>query len=264
MSEPHVARAQALDSVTDQVADDHRLAEDIWSIVEFIENEPVLRRHLGTSSAPEQARAKLIDGLFAGKVSDSAISVLSAASGMRWGDGLTLASALERQGVRVILARADKAGRLDEVETQLFGILTMVRENPEIGAALAERQRSEDDRRRLLERLIAGKVAPDVAVLAARAVAARNRTFELTLEHYLTLAAAQRKRGIASIRVARPLNESQRARLLSTLITQFGRPLTMEITVDPAVLGGVHVTVGDEVIDGTVSSRLETAHRAFH
>jgi F-type H+-transporting ATPase subunit delta len=42
-----------------------------------------------------------------------------------------------------------------------------------------------------------------------------------------------------------------------------GRDVRLNVAVDPAVLGGIHVVIGDEVIDGTIATRLEAAHRAI-
>jgi F-type H+-transporting ATPase subunit delta len=77
------------------------------------------------------------------------------------------------------------------------------------------------------------------------------------------LAAAQRKRMVAQVRVARPLSQDQTQRLVGTLSSLKGREVRLNVALDPEVLGGIHVVIGDEVIDGTVASRLEQAHRAI-
>lgn len=264
MSDIQTARLQQLDAAADTVAADPGLAGDLFGLVDVIEVEPALRRHLSDPSHDDGARRQLIDRLFQGKVGDASLSVLAAAGAMRWSDGLSVTSALERQAVRAIMRTADRAGRLDDVEIQLFEVLRLVRSNSELSGALANRRRSLADRTTLLGGLLQGRVLPEVQQLAQRAVAARGRTFEFTMDGYLTLAAAQRRRGIAQVRVARPLTAEQRARLLAVLTGQAGRRLTMEVTVDPAVLGGVEVRIGDEVIDGSVSRRLEAARRAFN
>lgn len=263
MSDVQTARLRQLDQEVDAVGDDPRLAADLFGIVELLEAESALRRHLSDPSVPEAARRGLIDQVFVGKVSPGAVTVLSAASSLRWGEGQTLASALERQAVRVVVAEADAAGQLDELEHQLFGVLRAVRGSTELSVALGDRSRPLDVRRGLLRGLIQGKVLPSVITLSERAVAARSRTFELTVEGYLALAAAQRQRGIAQVTVARPLTDTQFDRLRAALVAQSGRPLTLEVTVDPAVLGGVQVVIGSDVIQGTVASRLEAARRAF-
>jgi F-type H+-transporting ATPase subunit delta len=67
---------------------------------------------------------------------------------------------------------------------------------------------------------------------------------------------------VAEIRVAAPLTDEQSRRLVSALSTVSGRTVRLNVAIDPTVMGGVHVTIGDEVIDGTVASRLEQARRA--
>ena len=75
------------------------------------------------------------------------------------------------------------------------------------------------------------------------------------------LAAQRRGRIIADVRVAAALTEDQHARLTAALKRIYRRDVSLQVAVDPRVLGGAVVTVGDEVIDGTVLNRLEQARR---
>jgi F-type H+-transporting ATPase subunit delta len=100
-------------------------------------------------------------------------------------------------------------------------------------------------------------------VLAKRAVLARERTFGQTIEGYITLAAAQKNRAVATVRVAKPLSSDQRNRLQAGLSQKIGREVTIQEVIDPDILGGVRVELGDEVFEGTVADRLESARRLF-
>ena len=66
---------------------------------------------------------------------------------------------------------------------------------------------------------------------------------------------------VATVRVARPLPDAEVDRLAAALTAQYGRPVHLNLLVDPSVLGGIRVEIGDDVIDGTVSSRLDDARR---
>jgi F-type H+-transporting ATPase subunit delta len=68
---------------------------------------------------------------------------------------------------------------------------------------------------------------------------------------------------VATVRVAKPLSSDQRARLQTALSRQIGRDVTIQEVIDPEVLGGVRVELGDEVFEGTVSGRLQEARRLF-
>ena len=63
------------------------------------------------------------------------------------------------------------------------------------------------------------------------------------------------------VRVARPLVDTDETRLKAALTRRYGRPVHLNVVVDPAVIGGIRVEIGDDVIDGTVSSRLDDARR---
>ena len=81
------------------------------------------------------------------------------------------------------------------------------------------------------------------------------------LEEYLRLAAVRRDELTALVTVAAPLTEQQHARLASALEAHYGKPVTLQLVEDPAVMGGIRIQVGDEVVDGTVLRRLEEARR---
>ncbi|MBA2456685.1 MAG: F0F1 ATP synthase subunit delta, partial [Nocardioidaceae bacterium] len=64
-----------------------------------------------------------------------------------------------------------------------------------------------------------------------------------------------------TVTVAQPLSDADHERLAEVLGRQYGRPVHLNVLVDPAVLGGLSVEVGDEIIDATMSGRLEDARR---
>ena len=68
---------------------------------------------------------------------------------------------------------------------------------------------------------------------------------------------------VATVRVAEPLTDEQRERLRQTLRAQAGRDVAIQEVIDENVVGGVRVELGDEVIEGTVASRLHDVRRLF-
>ncbi|MFC8911571.1 ATP synthase F1 subunit delta, partial [Streptomyces cinereoruber] len=89
----------------------------------------------------------------------------------------------------------------------------------------------------------------------------RGRSLEAGLESLSKLAAARRDRMVAVVTSAVPLSDRQKQRLGAALAKLYGREMHLNLDVDPSVLGGISVRVGDEVIDGTVAERLGEATR---
>ena len=83
----------------------------------------------------------------------------------------------------------------------------------------------------------------------------------MALAAYQKVAAEVRGEEVATVRVARPLADAERDRLASALARTYGRDVHLNVIVDPEVIGGIRVEIGDDVIDGTVASRLDDAGR---
>lgn len=244
-------------------ADLDSLAADLFAVVDALGSSVALRRAVTDPGAQPGQRQDLVHGLLDGKVSRTAVNVVVDAAGMRWSSGQTFVAALERQAVRAELRTADRAGTLDETEDELFRFARTVESDPELRNALSDRAMPLAARQGLVRDLLDGRAGAATVALARRAVVARERTFAHTIEGYVDLAAAQKNRVVATVRVARPLDADQRRRLQAALARQVGRDLVLQEVIDPDVLGGVRVELGDEVVEGTVAGRLDEAQRLF-
>ena len=261
MSNVQEARLSELDGVLDSQEQTPQLAEELFAVVDVLDRQPALRRALTDPGAEADSQNALIDALFGERISAASQAVLRAAVEQRWGSPSGLAASLERQAVRASMSSAQQAGTLDAVEDELFRFGRLVEGDPALRAALSDRTAPLQIRRELISDLLDGRAQAATTVRARRAVAARDRSFERTVENYLTLAADQRNRALAHVVVARQLTAEQHQRLAAVLSRQLGREVSLQIVLDPDVIGGVRVTVGDEVIEGTVSGRLEDARR---
>jgi len=179
------------------------LPGDLFAVVDALDSSVSLRRAMTDPSTPEEGRRRLVHTLLDGKVSKVAVHIVEEAAALRWGGGRALSDALERQGVRAQLMVAERAGSLDEVEDELFRFARVVEATPEVRDSLSDRAFDIAGRRALVEDLLRGRASDTTVVLARRAVAARQRTFAHTIEGYTELAAAQKNRVVATVRVAR-------------------------------------------------------------
>ena len=257
------ARVSSLDRMLDDRQVGDTFATDMFAVVDALEASPALRRAVTDPGTPESARKALVHGLLDGKVDKAVVDLVAEAATLRWAGGRTFAAALERQAVRGQLVAADRRSELDDTEDQLFRFARLVESNPDLRNVLADRSIDRSKRQELVGELLRDRATDATIMLAKRAVAARERTFANTIEGYVTLAAAQKNRVVATVRVAKPLTSNQRDRLHAALTKQIGRDVAIQEVIDPDVLGGVRVELGDEVFEGTVVDRLEAARRLF-
>lgn len=237
------------------------LGDELFQIVGVLDSAPALRRLFTDPSTEDAAKAKLAETVFAGKVGKESLAVLTVAVSSRWASGRDLSDGLETAGVQAHVAAADKAGELDALENELFEFGRVVVGDRALRQVLTDRTIAAAAKAELVATLIDGKVSKATAALAKQAVVARTGSFEKVLSAFADTAAARRSRLLAEVRVAYDLDDAERQRLADALKAKYGRDIHINTIVDPTVVGGISVAVGDEIVDGTVSSRLEDARR---
>jgi F-type H+-transporting ATPase subunit delta len=257
-------RTAVLSVVDQQVrggADATSLGNDLFAVVDVFDAQPGLRRMLTDPSSPVEAKSGLVSTLFLGKIDDGAYAALVAAAVGRWNSARDLSDALEDAGVEAHLAGAELAGAVDDVEDELFRFSRVVHGDPGLRTAISDRALPLAHKRDLLGSLLEGRAHPATVALVKQAVAARRRPFELTLEDYVETAAARRDELVATVRAAYDLDLDQRQRLSTALQGVYGKTVHLNVVVEPTLLGGATIEIGDELIDSSVAGRLEQARR---
>lgn len=238
------------------------LGDDLFAAAAVLDRELGLRRALTDPSRTGDDRAGLARAVFADRVGSAAVDVLVWAVRSRWSAPRELGDAVELLAVEAVAAAAEKAGRLDTVEDELFRISRIVAGAPELRTALADRSAPVESRAVLIEGLLGDRVAEETRRLVRQAVVApRGRTFDRAVEVYGQVAAELRSRLIATVTATVPLTEEQRGRLADALRRIYGSELHLNVQLDPDLVGGIRVEIGDEVIDGSMVARLDEARR---
>lgn len=239
------------------------VGSELFSVLTLLDGERSLRRALAdanASTAPH-ARVALVRGLFEGKVSEATLDVVASAVGQAWSHTSDLLDSLQLLGRESLLVAAQADGQLDAVEDELFRLGRIVAANPALERTLADRTAPAGARTTLVRALLDGKTTAVTEMLVAQVVERLRSEPADALDELSTLAARQREQSVAHVRSAVDLSAAQLERLTTALSRTYGRPVTVHVALDRDLTGGLVVQVGDEVIDGSVSGRIDALRR---
>jgi F-type H+-transporting ATPase subunit delta len=239
-----------------------RLADELFAVVGLLDTEHGLRRALSDPGKPAAEKAAVAGALLHGKITQRAEALVGAAVEARWATSGDLVDAIEQLAVEAMVLAAEADGNLDDLEDGLFRFGRVVSANPDLRAALADPSLPEQGKRRLLGTLLDGKVTAVTLGLISQMVAhPRGRSLAASLDLCAGIAARRRQQLIAVVRTAVELSVSQRRRLAEALARSYGHDVHLDVVIDPSVVGGISVQIGDELIDGTAASRLAEVRR---
>ncbi|QEN13283.1 F0F1 ATP synthase subunit B/delta [Mycolicibacterium sp. ELW1] len=262
--EAQAAVVEKFDALSSDLSADalSALSDDLASVAGLLIAEPILTRHLAESSGEVDAKKQLIHRLLDGKVGDNTLELLETAVSVRWSLTSDLVDVVEHVARLALLTRADRENQADELEEQLFRFTRILDEQPRLTSLLGDYAAPADGRIELLRKVLgegSGASATATALLVQTISLLRgDRADEAVLE-LAQLAVARRGEVVAQVSAAAELSSEQRTRLTEVLTRIYNHPVSVQLNIDPSLLGGLSVAVGDEVIDGTLSSRLDAA-----
>ncbi|QIK83997.1 F0F1 ATP synthase subunit delta [Sanguibacter sp. HDW7] len=239
------------------------LGEQLFTVLDALDGSAALLRGLADPARDAAAKAGLVRGILGGKADDRVVAVLVDLVAQRWSADADLAEAVEDLAVGATLASARSRGTLETVENELFTIVRSLIGSPaDVRAMLSNPGVSVADRIRLLDAILAGRGDEATRGLARRAAGLRGgRRFVATLSWYMEIAAAMRDRLVGLATVTAPLSEAQTDRLGTLLAQAYGKPVQLNVVVDPSVVGGLRIQVGDDIVEATVLARMADARR---
>lgn len=240
-----------------------RLGEQLFAAVDLLAGEPALRRHLADPATATEDRRRLLAAVFGRQLDGAAMQVLEGLVSARWSQPRDLVDAAELLGRLAVLAVAQRQGAIEDVEDELFRVGRLVDREARLRTLLGDRAVPAGKRVELLRSVLGGRVHPATERLLVRAVLAPHRVaLDQSAEQLAELAAQCRQRFVARVVTPVGLTDAQQERLEAALTRIYGRDMTLQIELDEGLLGGLVVRVADEIIDGTLATRLATAHQA--
>lgn len=243
-------------------ADARAMSRDLFGIGRVLDGSAGLRRALTDPARDEASKSELAASLLSTKVSAGALALVKTLVSGRWSSPSDLSDAIELLAVEAEAAAAESDGSLDAVEGELFRFARVISSESGLRQALSDRSVPAERKQELVGTLLAGKASASTITLVSALVGSpRGRSLERGLEEFARVAAERRGRSIAHVTTAVPLSDAQRARLADALAQQAGRPIQLNVEVDPSIVGGISVRLGDEILDGTIINRLADARR---
>jgi F-type H+-transporting ATPase subunit delta len=238
------------------------LGDELFGVAGLLATQSVLRRALSDPSRRPEQRSTLARSLLAGKVRQETTDLVAAVAAARWSAPGDLTDAVEQLAVQALVAAAEHEGHLDDLEDELFRFGRIVASQPGLRMALTNPFIAAEAKRQLLTGLLADKVTPEsLRLITEAAVSPLGRSLDLSLEEYARLAARRRERLVAEVHVAVALTAEQRRKLAAGLTETYGHQVYLNVVLDPRVVGGMTVRVGDELVDASVATRLAEARR---
>ena len=239
------------------------LADELASVAQLLNRENVVTRYLGLPSEDAAPKVQLIERLLSGQVEDTTLDVLRAAVSERWSANSDLIDGVKQAARQALLIRAEKADQVDEVEDQLFRFSRILDSQPRLSILLGDYSAPTEGRIELLHKVLESAnetINPIAEALLSQTVELlRGESADEAILSLAEVAVARRGEVVAQISAAADLSDEQLNRLTEVLSRIYSHPAKLQMQIDPNVLGGLRIAVGDEVIDGTLSSRLAAA-----
>lgn|GEM_PF-28965 len=259
-------------------------AADLVSIDRLVRMNAVLRDAMTDVAVPARARRAVLEELLSDRVSAAARRIAGFAAGSAHAQEVPAALTWVANHVRQLSEGADQGGdvlghresrqrvggyatavfedvgvpELEEIEDELFRFARIVASTPELRHALGDRDLPGQVRREVADELLAGKVQGATLQLVDYAiVGGRPRDVVGTLEWLAEQTAVARGWRVAHVRSGQEVDAEERGKLEETLSRLAGSPVELQVTIDPALLAGVNVEIGDLRLDATARGRLE-------
>ncbi|MGO1769400.1 MAG: F0F1 ATP synthase subunit delta [Microbacterium sp.] len=227
-------------------------ARDLFTAARTVAGSSQLGGALADPTASESARQALVAGVF-GPLGEAARSVVSAAAQQRWSSVADLIDGLEDMAIRA----AGAAERSADLSRELFDVSRIIAQNPELELTLGGTLGDPDAKAELLEKLLAGQASEATTLIVSELIRSlRGRRVRGVLRHAIDVVAEQSGRTVATVTVARALTAEQTDRLAAALSRSYGGEIALNQIIDAGVVGGIRVQVADDVIDGSISTRL--------
>ncbi len=248
-----IAASRAMLSSTGSI--DLTLAVELFSAGRIIGESSQLTAMLTDMATPDVQKTAILKAVFRSALGESTLALLGVVVSKRWSNTGDLLAGIEELGLR---AAAESATDGTNIDAELFAFGNAVASSADLELAVSSKLGTDESKVALVEHLLAAKVSPQtLAIVRHLMQQPRGRRIGELLRTAASIVADQAGLSVAVITSATPIAAGQLERLQKSLAVKFGRPLKFNLRIDPLLIGGLRVQVGDSVIDDSVASKLK-------
>ena len=174
--------------------------------------------------------------------------------------GENLVSGMARRYASALFELALESNAVNDVQRDLAALDGLIGESPDLARLVRSPVFSAEEQGKALGAILARAGIGGIAANFLKVVAANRRLFAVRdmIRAFNTLVAQHRGEINAQVTVAEPLNDARLAEIKDTLKAVTGKDVQIDMTVDPAIIGGLKVKVGSRMVDASLRTKLNS------
>ena len=262
-----IADRESRDSLAPKLRDTHedawRIGNELFTITSALANNILLERALTDPSRPVADKVAVLKELLGDNAHPMTMEIMTDLVSRRWSRARDIANAVEDFGVDAMMYYADATDATLQVSIELSELHSALLNLPVVRAKLYDYQATSEARVKLFREVFSGKTLNKVTMRLAEHATCnlRRRRYLETIQWLINKFSRHMGESMVTVTTATPLKKEQIKRLVEVYSAKVGRQVHINSVVDPTVLGGMRIQVGDEVTDNTVVAQLQNLHR---
>lgn len=262
-----IADRESRDSLAPKLRDTRedawRIGNELFTITKVLDDSIQLERALTDPSRPVADKVAVLKELLGGNAHPMTMEIMTDLVSRRWSRARDIANAVEDFGVDAMMYYADATDATLQVSIELSELHSALLNLPVVRAKLYDYQATSEARVKLFREVFSGKTLNKVTMRLAEHATCnlRRRRYLETIQWLINKFSRHMGESMVTVTTATPLKKEQIKRLVEVYSAKVGRQVHINSVVDPTVLGGMRIQVGDEVTDNTVVAQLQNLHR---
>lgn len=262
-----IADRESRDSLAPKLRDTRedawRIGNELFTITKVLDDSIQLERALTDPSRPVADKVAVLKELLGDNAHPMTMEIMTDLVSRRWSRARDIANAVEDFGVDAMMYYADATDATLQVSIELSELHSALLNLPVVRAKLYDYQATSEARVKLFREVFSGKTLNKVTMRLAEHATCnlRRRRYLETIQWLINKFSRHMGESMVTVTTATPLKKEQIKRLVEVYSAKVGRQAHINSVVDPTVLGGMRIQVGDEVTDNTVVAQLQNLHR---